>query len=93
MDLSSASVADCAESEAAGPQLYEPAIETPRWRGSVLRSEIRLRAGPGETVDNFRLLDHKGGSRELYYLSDMKAVVLHVRKATAAKLRARPCPA
>jgi hypothetical protein len=31
---------------------------------------------PGETVDNFRLLDHQGGSRELYYLSDMKAVVL-----------------
>ena len=31
---------------------------------------------PGETVDNFRLLDHEGGSRELYYLSDMKAVVL-----------------
>ncbi len=31
---------------------------------------------PGESVDNFRLLDHQGGSRELYYLSDMKAVVL-----------------
>ena len=31
---------------------------------------------PGETVDNFRLPDHQGGSRELYYLSDMKAVVL-----------------
>jgi peroxiredoxin len=31
---------------------------------------------PGDTVDNFRLLDHQGGSRELYYLSDMKAVVL-----------------
>ena len=31
---------------------------------------------PGEVVDNFRLLDHKGASHELYYLSDMKAVVL-----------------
>lgn len=31
---------------------------------------------PGEAVDNFRLLDHTGTSRELYYLSDMKAVVL-----------------
>jgi hypothetical protein len=30
----------------------------------------------GETVDNFRLLDHRGGSSELYYLSDMKAVVV-----------------
>src|SRR5262245_34559037 len=35
-----------------------------------------LALSPGETVDNFRLLDHQGGSRELYYLSDMKAVVL-----------------
>ena len=31
---------------------------------------------PGERVDNFRLLDHKGASHELYYLSDAKAVVL-----------------
>lgn len=31
---------------------------------------------PGDRVDNFRLLDHNGASRELYYLSDMKAVVL-----------------
>jgi peroxiredoxin len=31
---------------------------------------------PGETVDNFRLPDHQGGSREMYYFSDMKAVVL-----------------
>lgn len=31
---------------------------------------------PNDTVDNFRLLDHKGASHELYYLSDMKAVVL-----------------
>ena len=32
--------------------------------------------GPGERVDNFRLLDHAGASHELYYLSDAKAVVL-----------------
>jgi hypothetical protein len=31
---------------------------------------------PNEVVDNFRLLDHRGASHELYYLSDMKAVVL-----------------
>ena len=31
---------------------------------------------PNDVVDNFRLLDHKGASHELYYLSDMKAVVL-----------------
>jgi peroxiredoxin/mono/diheme cytochrome c family protein len=35
-----------------------------------------LALNPGDTVDNFRLLDHTGTSRELYYLADMKAVVL-----------------
>lgn len=30
----------------------------------------------GDRIDNFRLMDHEGGSHELYYLSDMKAVVL-----------------
>src|SRR5262245_43328546 len=34
---------------------------------------------PGEKVDNFRLLDADGKSHELYYLSDMKAVVLMVQ--------------
>jgi len=34
--------------------------------------------GPGDRVDNFRLLDQKGESHELYYLSDAKAVVLMV---------------
>jgi peroxiredoxin len=34
---------------------------------------------PGERVDNFRLLDHRGASHELYYLSDAKAVVLMVQ--------------
>jgi hypothetical protein len=31
---------------------------------------------PGDVVENFRLTDDKGVSHELYYLSDMKAVVL-----------------
>src|SRR4051794_7857882 len=31
---------------------------------------------PGDTVDDFRLLDHLGKSHQLYYLSDTKAVVL-----------------
>jgi mono/diheme cytochrome c family protein len=34
---------------------------------------------PGQRVDNFRLLDHRGVSHELYYLSDAKAVVLMVQ--------------
>ena len=34
---------------------------------------------PGDRVDNFRLLDQKGESHELYYLSDAKAVVLMVQ--------------
>lgn len=33
---------------------------------------------PGERVDNFSLLDHRGASHELYYLSDARAVVLMV---------------
>jgi hypothetical protein len=32
--------------------------------------------GVGSRVDNFRLLDQEGRSHELYYLSDMKAVVV-----------------
>jgi hypothetical protein len=35
-----------------------------------------LALNPGETIENFRLNDQKGQSHELYYLSDMKAVVL-----------------
>ncbi len=35
-----------------------------------------LSLNPGDTVDNFRLIDQNGLSHELYYLSDMKAVVL-----------------
>lgn len=34
---------------------------------------------PGQVVDNFRLLDQQGKSHELYYLSDMKAVVVMVQ--------------
>ena len=33
---------------------------------------------PGDRVDNFRLLDHRGISHELHYLSDRKAVVIMV---------------
>jgi thiol-disulfide isomerase/thioredoxin len=35
-----------------------------------------LALDPGQRVDNFRLMDQHGKSHELYYLSDMKAVVL-----------------
>ncbi|HYM34836.1 MAG TPA: redoxin family protein [Steroidobacteraceae bacterium] len=38
-----------------------------------------LALSPGDKVDNFRLLDANGKSHELYYLSDMKAVVLMVQ--------------
>ena len=33
---------------------------------------------PGDKMENFKLLDHTGKMHELYYLSDMKAVVLLV---------------
>jgi peroxiredoxin len=31
---------------------------------------------PDQRVENFRLLDHQGGSQELYYFADAKAIVL-----------------
>jgi thiol-disulfide isomerase/thioredoxin/mono/diheme cytochrome c family protein len=34
---------------------------------------------PQERVENFRLLDHRGDSHELYYYDDMKAVVVMVQ--------------
>jgi hypothetical protein len=44
----------------------------------VLLASTAEALSPGNRVDNFRLLDHKGASHELYYLSDAKAVVLMV---------------
>jgi peroxiredoxin len=38
-----------------------------------------LAVAPGAVVDNFRLLDQNGKSHELYYSSDMKAVVIMVQ--------------
>jgi hypothetical protein len=37
-----------------------------------------LALAPGARVDNFRLLDHRGASHELYYFSDAKAIVMMV---------------
>jgi peroxiredoxin len=34
---------------------------------------------PGQVVDNFRLLDHRGEAHELHRLSDMKAIVVMVQ--------------
>src|ERR1700685_1421990 len=42
---------------------------------------------PGETVEDFRLNDQNGQSHELYYLSDMKAVVLLASGAGCAPAR------
>ncbi|MBX3706973.1 MAG: redoxin family protein [Pseudomonadales bacterium] len=33
---------------------------------------------PGDRVENFRLLDHEGGSQQLHYFSDARAVVIMV---------------
>jgi AhpC/TSA family protein len=43
---------------------------------AALLSSATLAFGSPEIVDNFRLTDQQGTSHELYYLSDMKAVVL-----------------
>src|ERR1700676_4305043 len=47
-----------------------------------------LALNPGDAVDNFRLNDQKGQSHELYYLSDMKAVVLMAEGTGCAASRA-----
>lgn len=47
-------------------------------RAGLLLSSLWLTAHAlaAEVADNFRLTDHRGVAHELYYLSDMKAVVL-----------------
>lgn len=48
-------------------------------RAAILVSSLLLSAqarAAGDVADNFRLNDHQGVAHELYYLSDMKAVVL-----------------
>lgn len=45
--------------------------------GAILAASSSAGAAlPGDRLDNFRLLDQRGASHELYYLSDAKAVVL-----------------
>jgi peroxiredoxin len=51
---------------------------------SVLASNVALALNPGDRVDNFRLNDHLSKSHELYYLSDMKAVVLFAQGNSCA---------
>ena len=34
---------------------------------------------PGDKVENFRLLDQKGGSHELFYYNDQKALIFLVQ--------------
>ncbi|MCW8194644.1 redoxin domain-containing protein [Proteobacteria bacterium 005FR1] len=46
---------------------------------SVALSVCAHAVQPGDKVDNFKLLDHTGKSHELYYLSDMDAVVLMIQ--------------
>jgi hypothetical protein len=42
---------------------------------------------PGDRVDNFRLVDHAGVSHELYYLSDLHAVVLAAHGTACPRCR------
>lgn len=44
----------------------------------LLSTPVVFALAPGDKVDNFKLLDHTGKMHELYYLRDMKAVVLMV---------------
>ncbi len=45
----------------------------------TLLAQAALALAPGDRVDNFRLLDHRGESHELYYYSDASAIVLMVQ--------------
>jgi len=54
---------------------------------SLLASPLVLALSPGDKVDNFRLTDHQGATHELYYLSDMKAVVLFAQGNNCAAAR------
>jgi hypothetical protein len=47
---------------------------------SLLVSASAFALKPGDRVDDFRLLDHQGGSHSLYYLSDMQGIVLLVQQ-------------
>jgi thiol-disulfide isomerase/thioredoxin/mono/diheme cytochrome c family protein len=47
--------------------------------GLVLAASQAAALAPQERVDNFRLLDQRGDSHELYYYNDMKAVVVMVQ--------------
>ena len=55
-------------------------ISLRHWRLSIaalgVLSGSVFALSPGDTVEDFRLNDQAGQSHELYYLSDMKAVVL-----------------
>jgi peroxiredoxin len=56
-------------------------MKTMRWLSALPLLWLAGQAwavNPGQVVDNFRLLDQNGKSHELYYSSDMKAVVLMV---------------
>ena len=39
----------------------------------------------GDRVDNFRLMDHSGGSSELYYFADVKAVAVMAHNSRCAQ--------
>jgi peroxiredoxin len=56
-------------------------MKTMRWLSALPLLWLAGQAwalNPGDVVDNFRLLDQNGKSHELYYSSDMKAIVLMV---------------
>ena len=42
----------------------------------------------GDRVENFRLMDHTSGSTELYYYSDVKAVVLMAHNSSCEQVAA-----
>ncbi|XOV85540.1 MAG: redoxin domain-containing protein [bacterium] len=47
----------------------------------LLSASAALALSPDNRVENFRLLDHQGGSQELYYFADAPALVLMTHSA------------
>jgi peroxiredoxin len=50
----------------------------------LLSASAALALSPNNKVENFRLLDHQGGSQELYYFADAPALVLMTHSASCA---------
>jgi hypothetical protein len=57
---------------------------------TALACSSALALNPGDRVENFSLLDQQGEAHELYYLSDMTAVVVMSHSDACASVKRIP---